>query len=463
MLSEALFFVAFLVLLPTVVMNPFAGALAYEWLQYMPPYAVYNAYSVGGLSIIMGGLALAMFIFKDKKEKPKGAMGLVAIFAHYILWNNVTQLTSIVPAGVELWDRAMKVLIFTFFLAFMMRTRARIEAFIWIVCLAVGNYVFSGAVKTVLTGGGGYSVVGGGANILGERVSFAIAVSTMIPFVRYLRDHAMLVPNTRKRRIGFDIFTLACLATIVGTQARTGFVALAILAVFYFFKSKRKLLFLLALPVLVAIMLIVAPPDWLDRMKGIGSYNQDASAMGRIMAWEWGWNFTLAHPITGGGYHSYMLHRWPPPDGPSYLEAHNIFFETMADHGFVGLGIFLLLLAGCYFNCQGIRKRCRGHEELEWAVNLATAVQLALVTFIAGSQFLANATQSISYELVAISIATRGVVERYLAQQKAVPVIAADPARMRRLSPDTPPARPGGAAMPGRPAIAGLRSRSASG
>jgi hypothetical protein len=39
-------------------------------------------------------------------------------------------------------------------------------------------------------------------------------------------------------------------------------------------------------------------------------------------------------------------------------------------------------------------------------------------TFIAGSQFLADATQSMPYELCALSMAARGIVERRLSQEK---------------------------------------------
>jgi hypothetical protein len=60
-------------------------------------------------------------------------------------------------------------------------------------------------------------------------------------------------------------------------------------------------------------------------------------------------------------------------------------------------------------------KRARRVPELDWAVNLGTMLQLAMWTFVAGSQFISDATQSMSYELVALSLAARGVVERRLA------------------------------------------------
>ncbi|HEX4177021.1 MAG TPA: hypothetical protein VHY57_01225, partial [Rhizomicrobium sp.] len=103
---------------------------------------------------------------------------------------------------------------------------------------------------------------------------------------------------------------------------------------------------------------------------------------------------------------------------PAYLEAHNIFFETMADHGFVGLGLLVALILGMIINCQSITKRAKKVPDLAWAANLGTMLQLAMWTFVAGSQFLADATQSMPYELCALSLAARGIVERRLAMEK---------------------------------------------
>jgi probable O-glycosylation ligase (exosortase A-associated) len=434
MITEALFFISYLVLLPIAFMFPFAGALAYEWLQYMPPYDVYQANGMGNFSLIMGGVGLIGWMFKDKKYKP-APMGLLAIFLAYIVWVNITQFTSIVPndAGNGLWDRAYKMLIFTFALSMMARTQQRVEAFIWVVCLAIGNFVVIGAVKTILSGGGGNTVIGAGGNILGERVSFAIAVTTIIPLIRYLRDHSTLIQRTRKVRIGLDFLTIACVLSTVGTQARTGVICLGVLGVFYFVKSKRKLPFLIALPILAALVYLVAPEGYFGRMNTISTHT-DESALGRFDSWAWGWKFALEHPITGGGFHSYLMHQTGTIDAPAYLEAHNIFFETMADHGFVGLALLILLLFGTIINCQSLSKRARRLPELAWAVNLGTMLQLAMWTFIAGSQTLHTATQSMPYELCALSLAARGIVERRLASEPKSILLRDAPLPGRRAS-----------------------------
>jgi len=424
MITEALFLISYLILLPIAFMFPFGGALAYEWLQYMPPDSVYNAGAFSNLSLIIGAVALSLWAGRDKKVMPKPT-ALFALFVIYALWLQLTQMTSIVPndGGYTLWDRSYKTLGFTIILAMMARTPQRVEAFIWVVCLAIGNFVIQGAIKTALSGGGGNTVIGANGNILGERVSFAIAVTTIIPLVRYLRDHTTLIPLTRRVRLAFDGFTVLCVLTTVGTQARTGIVSLAVLSAFYFVKSKRKLIFVLSLPIFAALIYFVAPAGYFDRMNTISDTTESSSA-GRLEAWQWGWQFAMDHPIVGGGYHSYLMHQIGTIDNPGYLEAHNIFFETMADHGFVGLGLLLLLIVGMVINCQTITKKAKKVPDLAWAASLGTMLQLAMWTFVAGSQFLADATQSMPYELVALSLATRGIVERRLAQDKPASVLA---------------------------------------
>jgi hypothetical protein len=88
----------------------------------------------------------------------------------------------------------------------------------------------------------------------------------------------------------------------------------------------------------------------------------------------------------------------------------------MADHGFVGLALMLLLFFGCIVNCQTLSKRAKQLPELAWAVNLGGMLQLAMWTFLAGSMTLHTATQSPPYEFTALSLAARGIVERRLAQ-----------------------------------------------
>ena len=106
-----------------------------------------------------------------------------------------------------------------------------------------------------------------------------------------------------------------------------------------------------------------------------------------------------------------------------------------------------------YMNCGTIRKKVKDIPELEWADGLAVTMQLSLVTFIVGSQFISDASQSITYELVAIVIGLRGVVERHLAADKK-PLFQAQTAGARKdLMGPRPAVPPRNSPVGPRPAV----------
>ena len=89
-------------------------------------------------------------------------------------------------------------------------------------------------------------------------------------------------------------------------------------------------------------------------MQTINSYNSDSSFEGRVQAWRTSFNIAKER-ITGGGFSSVNLD-WvaqayrSPGSLPAGKAAHSIYFEVLGDHGYLGLLIFLLLLAAAWYN-----------------------------------------------------------------------------------------------------------------
>jgi probable O-glycosylation ligase (exosortase A-associated) len=184
-------------------------------------------------------------------------------------------------------------------------------------------------------------------------------------------------------------------------------------------KSRRRGGAVLAVVATALLLLAIVPDDWLMRMNTIGNYEGDASAEGRLTAWAWAWNMALAHPILGGGFRVFVLDAYIF-GGTQYREAHNIFFEIMAEHGFVGLGLFCLLLTAAYRSCGVVLRQAGGRDDLSWAADLARTVQIALVAYAVGGMFVSIATSPLIYDLVAIAVGLRTVVGRAAVSQGAV-------------------------------------------
>ena len=116
----------------------------------------------------------------------------------------------------------------------------------------------------------------------------------------------------------------------------------------------------------------------------------------------------LQHPVLGGGFGVFVLDAGSIPEAnPGWLEAHNIFFEILAEQGFVGLGLFCGLIIAIYRSCAVVQKRVRGNEELAWTADLARATQIALVAFVVGGSFVSIASNPFLYMLAGIAIGTR--------------------------------------------------------
>jgi putative inorganic carbon (HCO3(-)) transporter len=153
------------------------------------------------------------------------------------------------------------------------------------------------------------------------------------------------------------VFAATYLLDLFGTFARTGLIAGAAALLMLAARSQRKIMAVMILLATVLAVYAIAPENWFSRMETIGEYETEDSAASRIAAWRWAWAMALQHPVVGGGFGVFVLDAGSIPGRSGWLEAHNIFFQTMASHGFVGLGLFCLLIFASYRSCAVIKRR----------------------------------------------------------------------------------------------------------
>jgi len=94
----------------------------------------------------------------------------------------------------------------------------------------------------------------------------------------------------------------------------------------------------------------------------------------RVQIWRTAFHIALKNPIAGIGpdnfallYPKYQSAAWVKALGATYLVngAHDIFMNVLADQGFVGLALFLAILAAIALRCVGAWRRCRATERGE--------------------------------------------------------------------------------------------------
>lgn len=413
----------------------FAAALGFVWVDIVRPQQL--AYSIihdQPLSFIAALATLGLFLLRDKKSPPKFGPILLLIVL-FGLWVTFTTFVSDFPTQAwGKWDWASKVLMFAVLIPYIFRSRVQIEAFILVFVFSASTILFPAGLKTIL-GGGGYgtlAVMGTGNTGLSESSTLAVVCVILIPLVMFLMRYTLIFPRNLLTRGLFLVIIVMALAAVVGTTARTGIIAVAVMCLLSMLQSKKKLWWIagLALAAVVILNLDLSATRWGNRMSTIETYNADSSAMGRIKVWEWTIGFVGKHPL-GGGFDSYLHNRilGVTMDGETqYLPEgqvggkafHSIYFEVLGEQGIVGFSMYFLMVGLAMFKLIRLKRTWKNDPGMAWISGLANALMTSIVVFLAGGSFVGIAYQPYIFYMLSLTVAIDQYAARVMRDQLKV-------------------------------------------
>ncbi|HEV2608910.1 MAG TPA: putative O-glycosylation ligase, exosortase A system-associated [Noviherbaspirillum sp.] len=398
--------------LPFILKRPYIGILMWVWISVMNPHRESWGFATTFpfAAIIAATTLLSLVLTKDRKGLPITPITLVLIA--FIFWMNVSTVFAIHPDQVYgNWNRVIKIMLMTVVTLMLLKTRRHIELLIIVLVFSLGFFGVKGGIFTVMSGGQ-YRVWGPADTFIGGNNEIALALIMVIPLMHYLQ----IMTEKKWIRHGLTIAILLCAFAALGSYSRGALLAIAAMAGFLWLKSSKKLvlgmLMVISIPILVAFM----PDQWTERMDTISTYKEDSSAMGRINAWMMAYNLAKDRPLVGGGFEIYDLEvfgRYAPIPTDVHA-AHSIYFQALGEHGFVGLGLYLLLGFLTWRCGSWIVRHTRKREDLKWAYHLAAMVQVSLIGFAVGGAFLSLLYFDVPYYLMAALVLTRRVIEEQL-------------------------------------------------
>lgn len=324
----------------------------------------------------------------------------------------------------DLLDRVVKVWLLALFIHLANRRREQIHGIVIVFTLSAGVHGVLEGFKYVITLGS-HKVVP--SLTMGDNNYLAMAILMLIPFMLYLAKYSSL--NYTKR--AFQMTAVMSLVGLVATASRGGIVAGVFLGGMMLIRSKRKVAGVMIGIALAGVLLVLAPSSWWARMDTLKSAESDGSFMSRVASWKMNALVALDRPFLGGGYSAmedprvfrdylpqFGMLDFIPTDLPaSILAAHSIYFQVMGDLGFVGFAIFMAMLASGFYSVRRIKLFCKDRPDLEWAADLAAAMQQMLVVYMVG-----GAALSASYfELFYVQISVLSILRRSLTEHSALP------------------------------------------
>lgn len=401
--------------LPVVLWRPTLGIVLWCWIGYMNPHRLTYGYAHDfPFAAVIGAVTLVALLFwKEPKRLPWTPLTLVWLL--FVLWISFTTLFALIPGDANAeWMRTIKIQIMTFVTIMVMNTRERLNLLVWIIVLSLGFYGIKGGVFSLLTGGE-QMVFGPEGSFIAGNNSLAVALIMTVPLMRYLQ----LSSSSRLVRYGLTGAMLLSALAILASYSRGAFVGVIAMALFLFFKSRKKGVILLIAIVAVPVILSFMPEKWYQRTQTIETYQEDKSLQGRQNAWGFAYNIAKERPLIGGGFAVFdpgLFLRYAP-DPENFHDSHSIYFEVLGEQGFVGLGLFLALGFLTLRSARWIIRHAREREDLRWAGDLAAMVQVSIIGYAVGGAFLGLAYFDLYYHLIAMVVLTRMIVERSLASE----------------------------------------------
>jgi probable O-glycosylation ligase (exosortase A-associated) len=142
--------------------------------------------------------------------------------------------------------------------------------------------------------------------------------------------------------------------------------------------------------------------------------------MQRLRAWSVSWNIAKDRPITGAGFQfeyapnrdrwlSYVDEEYRGISGGRHA-AHSAYFQVLGQHGFVALGLYVLLLASTLVTLTRLRRQAQRLPGMEWIALYAEGLRIGVIAFAISGAFI-----NVGYfDLYFIFVAMAAILSREL-------------------------------------------------
>jgi probable O-glycosylation ligase (exosortase A-associated) len=406
---DLILLLAFVAIIPFIFKRPVVGALAYALVSLMNPHRMaYGFAETFPFAMYLCVITLAALVFsKEPKKVPMSpAVSMLLVF---FLWTTVATIFAQVPqAAWEDWDRFSKIMLMIFVTVMTVRTRKDVQALAFVVALSLGFWGVKSGIFVIFSGGG-EGLLGPKGSFISDNNTLALALVTITPLLVYL------VTQVHSKWLKRAVLAMAALTALgaIGSYSRGALLGAFAMGFFLWLKSTHKLKTGLAFLAVVPVVILAMPDEWMGRMHTIQTYDEDASATGRINSWMFAVRIANEFALGGGpnvfAPHMFLLYA-PEPD--RYYDAHSIYFQILGEQGYIGLAIFLTMFAVAWRTGARVIRHCRDKEDLGWALMLARMCHVSMIGYLTAGAFLTLAYYDLIYYVIAILITLDKVLIR---------------------------------------------------
>jgi len=425
----------------------FYTLLFYLWIAYFrPDYWIYTDWVTQlNLSFLVGAAVVISTLMSGERLRFGFAQMLMVLFLVHSL---ISAMNCPVLAGFSPWptwtDFARKVTV-GLLMVILVTTEERLRMVFVIICVSLA---FEGAKQgwfQLVTNPGEPNT--NPSPFLGDNNGVAVGMLMLVPVLTALAATS----KWKLEKYICYFLVVGVLYRAISTYSRGGFLAMLGLGLHYLLRTKRKIRAILAVAIIVGIIYPVLPNAFWDRMGSIQTAananddtEMDASSAGRLHFWKVAVVLADAHPVLGIGFDSYNyqydLYDFSNGAYGRLKAVHSAWFGMLAEMGYVGLTIFILLILNAFYVNFRARRLAKTRPDMKNLVIYGTALEGALVAFAVGGSFVPHQYNEMLWHFIALTVVLDRLVRDRMTSPIPVPVAA--PLRVERASAFTGLPRP---------------------
>jgi putative inorganic carbon (hco3(-)) transporter len=392
-------------LLPFCFARPFFGVIMWTIFAFVNPHQfAWGIAWTTPLTLAIAVATIAGSLFSSARWRALVCREVILIGLLW-LWFTVTTLNSVhtpifesnAPSTWLHWTTVSKILVMTVLMVAVVNTWNRLR---WVALAIAGTFGFLvlKALPFIVLTGGAFRLYGPAHSMVDDNNDLGLALNMTLPIFFFAAKTE--ADRRLKWLLGFTF--LATIPAIFFTYSRGAFLGLAAVFLCMLTQAKQKAVLIPVLLAVVAFGALVAPQTWRNRISATDPNALDASARSRINAWTYSWRLANDYPLMGGGFDAFspeLFARYAP--NPADVHGpHSIYFGVLAEHGFVGLFLYLLLIVSCLASLLRMAKRARRVGD-SFTLSYALMLEFSLVGFLVSGMFLGRAYFDYFFTLVA--------------------------------------------------------------
>jgi putative inorganic carbon (HCO3(-)) transporter len=370
---------------------PFVGILVYQFITVIQPGIIFPSLDALHPERLMAVFLIVSLIVNIKLKRDKLIITehrLLYLIGFFILSLIISVPTSYwTGQSVDSVIEFLKNFAYILLIVNIIKSPKRLRIFLWEYLLLIGYMALSSAIayKTgnVVEAQGiirAHGLAGTDPN------SLSVTLGLALPF------HFMLFRLEKKRylKIISLFIVLITIYTMILTGSRSGFLGLATVVLLSWWYLPRRTIRMFALLAVTFIIIAIMPQQYQERYASIFSKERDASSEERIKVWKKGLHMFFDHPFTGVGTGAFGTANAEGYSGArkSYLKAHNLYIQTAAELGVVGLVAFFTYLGFLFAYMRKYRRYIVDKfKKKTWTWGVLMAMQISTITLLVTGMF----------------------------------------------------------------------------